>query len=138
LKNVVFFAGAKKGCGHMDEILKKLRYKQGNAAILNAPDKFQLGIDQLNGMNDFLLLFVNNSQEVKAWLPKALENLKEDAVFWIAFPKKSSKVQTDINRDSLFTLVREESDYRAVSNVSIDEKWSALRFRQEHLVKSKK
>ncbi|WP_079509164.1 hypothetical protein [Mesobacillus jeotgali] len=122
----------------MDEILKKLRYKPGNAAIMNAPDKFQFAIDQLDGMNDFLLLFVNNSQEVREWLPNALDHLKEDAVFWIAFPKKSSKVQTDINRDSLFTLVREESDYRAVSNVSIDEKWSALRFRQEHLVKLKK
>ncbi|CAM4015184.1 hypothetical protein [Mesobacillus thioparans] len=124
----------------MDEIVKKLRFKEGNALVLNAPDGFRLGVEgeQQNDKNEFLLLFVNNSDEIRSWLPKALEALKEDAVFWIAFPKKSSKVQTDINRDSLFALVSERSNYRAVSNVSIDQKWSALRFRQEHLVKTKK
>jgi hypothetical protein len=124
----------------MDEIVKKLRFKEGNALVLNAPDGFRLGVEgeQQSDKNDFLLLFVNNSDEVRAWLPKALEALKEDAVFWIAFPKKSSKVKTDISRDSLFAIVSELSDYRAVSNVSIDSKWSALRFRQEHLVKTKK
>lgn len=124
----------------MDEIVKKLRFKEGNALVLNAPDGFRLGVEgeQQSDKNDFLLLFVNNSDEVRSWLPKALEALKEDAVFWIAFPKKSSKVQTDINRDSLFAIVSELSDYRAVSNVSIDSKWSVLRFRQGHLVKTKK
>ncbi|MBT2680942.1 hypothetical protein J7E38_18280 [Bacillus sp. ISL-35] len=124
----------------MDEIVKKLRFKEGNALVLNAPDGFRLGVEgeQQSDKNDFLLLFVSNRDEIMTWLPKALEALKQDAVFWIAFPKKSSKVQTDIKRDSLFAIVSERSDYRAVSNVSIDQKWSALRFRQEHLVKTKK
>ena len=125
----------------MDELLKKLRYKQGPAILLNAPEGFQLLIEEADNDNDkmeFLLMFANNSEEVMTWFPKALSVLKEDAIFWIAFPKKSSKVKTDINRDTLFKLVQELSDYRAVSNVSLDEKWSALRFRHQDLVKSKK
>ncbi|MGV2938897.1 hypothetical protein AB5I83_04850 [Mesobacillus sp. LC4] len=125
----------------MDELLKKLRYKQGSAILLNAPKEFQSLIKETeheNGKMEFLLMFVNNSEEVKTWFPKALSVLKEDAIFWVAFPKKSSKVKTDINRDTLYKLVQELSDYRAVSNVSLDEKWSALRFRHQDLVKSKK
>lgn len=125
----------------MDELLKKLRYKQGPAILLNAPEGYQSLIEEADNENDkmeFLLMFANNSEEVKTWFPTALSVLKEDGIFWIAFPKKSSKVKTDINRDTLFKLVQELSDYRAVSNVSLDEKWSALRFRHQDLVKSKK
>jgi len=125
----------------MDDLLKKLRYKQGSAGIMNAPAEYQSLIeesDNESGKKEFLLLFANNSEEVRTWFPKALSALMEDAVFWIAFPKKSSKVKTDINRDVLFRLVQDLSDYRAVSNVSLDEKWSALRFRHQDLVKSQK
>lgn len=125
----------------MDELLKKLRYKQGPVIVMNAPEAFRSLIEVTNeeyGKKEFVLLFANSSEEVKTWFPKALSVLKEDAVFWIAFPKKSSKVNTDINRDDLFKLVQGLSDYRAVSNVSLDEKWSALRFRHQDLVKPKK
>ncbi|MFT9599541.1 hypothetical protein [Mesobacillus sp.] len=125
----------------MNELLKKLRYKQDPAIVMNAPDEYQSLIEESDSESDkmeFLLLFVNSSEEVKNWFPKALSVLKEGAIFWIAFPKKSSKVKTDINRDTLFSLVQELSDYRAVSNVSMDEKWSALRFRHQDLVKFKK
>ena len=108
---------------------------------MNAPAEYSLLIeesDNESGKKEFLLLFTNNSEEVRTWFPRALSALEEDAIFWIAFPKKSSKVKTDINRDILFQLVQELSDYRAVSNISLDEKWSALRFRHQDLVKPKK
>ena len=125
----------------MEELLKKLRYKQGPALVLNPPEGFKLGVE--SGEDDldqyaFIQLFVNNSDDVRNWLPKALPMLNEDALFWIAFPKKSSKTKTDINRDSLSKLVQELSPYRPVSNVSVDEKWSALRFRHQEKVNSKK
>ncbi|RSD25404.1 hypothetical protein [Mesobacillus subterraneus] len=124
----------------MEEIVKKLRYKHGSAAVVNAPDGFRLGIESNDAscQNEFTLLFVNNSDEVKSLLSETISSLNEDALFWIAFPKKSSKVKTDINRDILASLVQELSAYRPVSNVSIDDKWSALRFRHTDLVKTKK
>jgi hypothetical protein len=125
----------------LEALIKKLRYKQGPALVLNPPEGYILGIESDNAATeqfDFIQLFVNNSEEVEKWLAEALPLLNEDALFWITYPKQSSKVKTDINRDSLFKLVQELSPYRAVSNVAVDEKWSALRFRHQEKVKSKK
>lgn len=123
-----------------EAILKKLRYKEGRATVLNAPDGFRLGIEEGNGTEgtyDFVLLFVNNAQEVREWIPRVIPILNSEALFWITYPKQSSKVKTDINRDILFTLVQDLSPYRAVSNVAIDDTWSALRFRHQDKVKAK-
>jgi hypothetical protein len=123
-----------------EELLKKLRYKQGRALVLHAPEGYKLGIEESeepSGTYDFVQLFVHDAAEVEAWTPKAIQYLKDDALFWITYPKQSSKVKTNINRDSLFTLVLGISEYRAVSNVAVDDTWSALRFRHLNKVKSK-
>lgn len=124
-----------------EELLKKLRYKQGQALVLNGPENYLLGIETSENTTakvHFLQLFVNNAEQVRDWVPQAIPRLAEDAVFWITYPKQSSKVKTDINRDSLWKLVETMAPYRPVSNVSIDDKWSALRFRHVDLVQSKK
>lgn len=123
-----------------DELLKKLRYKQGRALILQAPEGYKLGIEdneEPNGTYDFVQLFVNNAAEVAEWAPKAIAFLNDEAVFWITYPKQSSKVKTDINRDILWKLMDEKTDYRLVSNVAVDDKWSALRLRHKSKVKTK-
>jgi hypothetical protein len=123
------------------ELLKKLRYKEGRATILNAPDGYRLGIEseeETEEKYDFVQLFVNNAQEVDEWVPRVIPMLSEDAVFWITYPKQSSKVKTDINRDILARMVQNKTPYRAVSNIAVDEKWSALRFRHQDKVKAKK
>jgi hypothetical protein len=120
------------------ELLKKLRYKEGPALVLNTPEGFDIGFESssaLEGTYGFVLLFVNNSEEVREWVPKVVPVLTEDPVYWIIYPKQSSKVKSDLNRDKLFALVQEISDYRAVSNVAVDDKWSALRFRPTSKVK---
>lgn len=123
-----------------DELLKKLRYKQGLALVLQAPEGYKLGIEdneEPNGTYDFVQLFVNNAAEVDEWAPKAIAYLNDEAVFWITYPKQSSKVKTDINRDILWKLMDEKTDYRLVSNVAVDDKWSALRLRHKSKVKTK-
>lgn len=124
------------------ELLKKLRYKSGQAAaVLNSPPGFSLGneaSDSTDGICDFVLLFVNNARDTEEWLPRVLPILNEDALFWIAYPKQSSKIKTDINRDTLNAIVQNSSEYRAVSNVSVDETWSALRFRPQSKVNTRK
>jgi len=122
------------------EIAKKLRYKAGKAIILNAPKGYNFGIEvdeEIEGKYEFVQLFVNNAVEVRGWVPKVLESLNPDALFWITYPKQSSRVKTDINRDSLATIVQNETSYRVVTNVSIDETWSALRLRQKDKVKAR-
>lgn len=125
----------------MDEqLLNKLRYREGRTAVLNAPAGYSLGIEadsEAVGTYDFVLVFVNDAQEAEAWIHRTFLVLNKDALYWIAFPKQSSKVKSDINRDSLAALVQNNTPYRPVSNVAIDDKWSALRFRPKDQVKSK-
>lgn len=109
--------------------------------MINAPEGYRLGIEDegtLDGSYDFLQLFVHNAEETDEWVPKVIPLLKDDAVFWITYPKQSAKLKTDINRDSLAALVQNKTSYRPVSNVAVDEKWSALRFRHLDKVKSRK
>jgi hypothetical protein len=116
----------------------KLRYKQGRAIVLNAPDNFDLGVStekQLEGKFDFLQLFVQNFKELEDWVPQVVEAVNEDAVFWICYPKQTSKLKTDVNRDSIGKMVQDTTEYRLVSNVAIDETWSALRLRLKSKVK---
>jgi hypothetical protein len=87
-----------------EELIRKLRYKSGRAIVLKAPEGYTLGIEEGNrpeGVYDFVQLFVHHAQDLNEWLPKTIPLLKDDAVFWITYPKQSSKVKTDINRDSL-------------------------------------
>ncbi|HET7559518.1 MAG TPA: hypothetical protein VFK80_06120 [Limnochordia bacterium] len=125
----------------MDEaLLKKLRYKEGRAVILGAPDGYAPGLelgDAPSGEYDFVQLFVRDAAEVAAKLPTVIAHLKPDAVFWLTYPKQSSKVKTDVNRDTLAAQVQELTAFRPVSNVAIDDTWSALRLRHRDLVRSK-
>lgn len=122
------------------ELLKKLRYKSGPGTALNAPEGYDLGLDNgLEGPFAFTVLYVRNKKELDEWLPKTIPQLEDDAVFWICYPKKTSKkVETDLNRDVLWGFVSEHCPYRPVSNVAVDEAWSALRFRHVDKVQAGK
>jgi disulfide oxidoreductase YuzD len=116
----------------------KLRYKQGRAIVLNAPDDFNLGVSiekELNGKFDFLQLFVRNFKELEEWVPQVVKAVNEEALFWICYPKQTSKIKTDVNRDIIGKMVQDNTEYRLVSNVAIDETWSALRLRLKSKVK---
>jgi disulfide oxidoreductase YuzD len=119
-------------------LAEKLRYKQGRAIVLNAPDDFNLGIHaekELTGKFDFLQLFVRSYKELEEWVPPAVEAVNEEAVFWICYPKQTSKTKTDVNRDIIGKMVQDTTEYRLVSNVAIDDTWSALRLRLKSKVK---
>jgi hypothetical protein len=118
----------------------KLRYKQGRAIILNAPEGLNMGISSeadLDGTFDFLQLYVRNFQELEAWVPQVIDKLNDEALFWICYPKQTSKIKTDVNRDTIGKKVQDTTEYRLVSNVAIDDTWSALRLRLKSKVKSK-
>lgn len=81
-----------------------------------------------SGNFDLVLQFVRNKAEVEKDIPKAIELVKPGGRLWISYPKQSSKVPTDINRDILWKVFP-NSEWRPVTQISIDEIWSALRFR---------
>ena len=74
------------------------------------------------------LVFINNQKEYLDFLTNHLERIENDSVLWFAYPKGTSKIKTDINRDTIRTT-GVEFGITTVTAVSINETWSALRFR---------
>lgn len=91
--------------------------------------------NELDGKFDFVHLFVQNKDEVDLLGPKAVEAVKPEGVLWISYPKGSSKIKTDINRDKGWDSIK-AMGFVGVSMISIDETWSAMRFRPVELTKS--
>jgi hypothetical protein len=77
---------------------------------------------------DAVLIFVNNLTEVERLTPEGIATVRRDGLLWIAYPKGSSKVKTDVNRDTLWKAVQ-PLGWDAVRQIAIDETWSAIRFR---------
>lgn len=128
-------------------LVKKLRVQPGSRLlILNAPAGYVETLADLpegvqvsqepEGTFDFVQLFVRDSIEYGELGPLALAAVSYDGLLWICYPKRSSKVETDLTRDVLWKLT-ESTGLRPVSQVSIDPVWSAMRFRPVELVKKK-
>tara|TARA_R110000796_G_scaffold67449_2_gene154641 strand:- start:67144 stop:67524 length:381 start_codon:yes stop_codon:yes gene_type:complete len=119
----------------MEEIIKKFKFK-GNAIVLNAPENLKMKFTVLGygtqldhkTKNANVLVFINNNQEYIDFLENQLEKIEYDSVLWFAYPKGTSKIKTDINRDTI-RATGEKYGITTVTAVSIDSTWSALRFR---------
>jgi hypothetical protein len=80
-----------------------------------------------------VLAFVSTPAEVAAYAPQALDNLKEDGLLWLAYPKTRGKNPVELNRDLGWDALS-QAGYRGVRQIAFDETWSARRFRHERYV----
>ena len=76
---------------------------------------------------DFALVFAVNENQLTCILRDVLPALQEGGKFWIAYPKKASKIATDLNRVCSWDCVR-TAGYDVSDEVALDHVWSALRF----------
>jgi hypothetical protein len=117
----------------MQDTIKKFKFKD-NGVVLNAPSALEaafikLGFKtSLDKKNTNTLVFINNNDEYLHFLKNNLKNIEPDSVLWFAYPKGTSKIKTDINRDTI-RVTGEEFGITTVTAISIDDTWSALRFR---------
>ena len=80
------------------------------------------------GMYPFVQVFATRLSEISRFARRLSKHAAPNALVWISYPKKTSKIEGDLSRD----VIREAmsaAGWRAVSIVAIDEVWSALRFR---------
>lgn len=119
----------------MQDVIKKLRFKE-SGIIINAPADieaafvthgFKTEFDKKNKSTN-TVVFINGSKAYLQFLKKGLSNIEHDSVLWFAYPKGTSKIKTDINRDTI-RETGEEYGITTVTAVSINDTWSALRFR---------
>ena len=127
-----------------DNIIRKLKIdKYDNAAILNAPDEFLKVIknfkgsvtNKIKGKYSYVQVFITSQSEF-AKLGEALTNAIEgDGVLWVCYPKGTSKKykKVDCNRDTLREAIISYG-FEGVSIISLDDDWSALRFRNSQFI----
>jgi hypothetical protein len=79
---------------------------------------------------DFALVFAVNETQLSGILREVLPALHKDANFWIAYPKTTSKIVTDLNRSSSWDCIS-NSGYHDAEEVALDHVWSAIRFKKD-------
>ena len=96
-------------------LMKKLRMEPGQQIlILNAPEGYLDLLGQLpegsevssvpGGKFDFVHIFAADSAELDELKLTAADSVEYDALLWVSYPKKSSKVESDLNRDVMWDL----------------------------------
>lgn len=71
------------------------------------------------------VVFARDANSLRAILDTHGEQLNRPRILWVAYPKAN---RADINRDTLWPILGEYG-LRPIGQVSVDETWSALRFR---------
>lgn len=117
-------------------LAKKLHLKPGmRMAVVNAPRGFAIsdmpaGTRQAQKLQrdlDLILLFAVSQKELATHWRKALAAVKQDGALWVAYPKKSSGVPTDLGMGEWEAT--KGSDWNPVAMIGVDDTWSAARFR---------
>ncbi|HEY9178475.1 MAG TPA: YdeI/OmpD-associated family protein [Flavipsychrobacter sp.] len=80
-----------------------------------------------------LVIFAENRKTLDEMIPKVMSKLTKDALLWIAYPKKTGTVPSDITRDSGWDTAF-AAGYEPVTQVAVNEDWSALRFRSSEAI----
>jgi hypothetical protein len=76
---------------------------------------------------DFALVFAVSENQLNGILKDVMPSLKGDSKFWVAYPKTTSKIVTDLNRDRSWNRLTNDG-YESIERVELDHVWSALRF----------
>jgi hypothetical protein len=127
----------------MNELFRKLKLKPGSrAAFFHVPADYPLGelpegvevaAQPEPGSCDLVHLFVSSRMELEERAPQVLEAVKHAGFLWISYPKKTSKIKTDIHRDAGWDVVK-NAGWEGIALISVDDTWSAMRFRPSDLI----
>ena len=116
---------------------RKLLIKPGFAVLLvNPPQNVKdlLGevpegvnlTEYLDGLADLILFFASSQKELEFHTAGLTKRLEPDGLFWIAYAKGTSKLKTDINRDSIRAYVP-ACGLQTVALVALNDDWAAMR-----------
>ena len=134
---------------HMPTVFEKLNLKnQTEIVVLNPPALFEPALAELDHVTvhrdlgavelvNFSLAFAMTQAEVDRLSELLILKANGDALLWFAYPKGTSKkYQCDFNRDTGWAALQ-AAGFDTVRQISIDEDWTALRFRRVQFIKSR-
>lgn len=132
--------------GFMTELLSKLNFKEGMKIFMaEIPSEFlptamqwtNLGIVvEKPAAADFFISFATTAEGIARNFSQIKDNIQNDQVFWMAYPKGTSKkYKASINRDTGWEVLG-QNGFEGVRQIAIDADWSALRFRKVDFIKN--
>ncbi len=102
-------------------------------AVANAPAGFSLkapGVTVETSLKkglDLVMLFAKSQKELAGQWKKLLASVKQDGAVWVAYPKKSSGIETDLGMGEWDAT--KGGDWNPVAMIGVDDTWSAVRFK---------
>ena len=127
------------------DVLRKLKVDKFNKIlIINAPDGYLDLFEGLpaetvfradaKGSYEFVQVFGANRIELETSLLRVKEAGKYDCHLWACYPKGGGRIQSDLKRETVWAVL-ELIGLRPVSQIALDDTWSALRGRPHGEVK---
>src|SRR5436853_290862 len=125
-------------------ILEKLQLKnEKNILIQGLPSSIEKQFSKLSFAKnltpllrsrkiDFALVFAVSEVQLNTILDDIMPALKEDSKLWIAYPKVTSKITTDLNREGSWNKLI-EAEFESADQVSLDHVWHAVYFKKTFL-----
>lgn len=118
-------------------LCKKLGYKSGFRARINgAPEHYR---DMLTPLPEGVLFsarfsrdvdlchfFTTSSRGLRAALPTLMQVIRRDGMIWVSWPKKASKLATDVTEDTIRSVAL-PLGLVDVKVCAVDETWSGLK-----------
>jgi hypothetical protein len=118
-------------------LAKKLGIKDGTRyRVSGAPASFQellepwptgaVEVDRVDARTDIIHIFEKSRAGLSKALAAVLKKMRPDAAIWVSWPKKSSKVATDITEDTIREIAL-PMGLVDIKVCAVDEVWSGLK-----------
>jgi hypothetical protein len=118
-------------------LAKKLGIKPGSrVAPLNAPPGYAAllaplplnvcFVSRVSAQVDVVHLFVTSRAALASVLSRSLAQMRQDAAIWVSWPKKASKVVTDVTED-VIRAVALPMGLVDIKVCAVDDTWSGLK-----------
>ncbi len=82
---------------------------------------------------DFALVFAVSEHQLNGILQDIMPALREETKLWVAYPKISSKIVTNLNRESSWHALT-NAGYESAELVVLDHVWVAVNYKKAELV----
>ena len=133
----------------LQTVLEKLQIKdEKNILIQGLPSSIEKQFIKLNFAKsvtpllrtrriDLALVFAISKSQLSGILNDVVPALHDDAKLWIAYPKLTSKIASDLCRDCNWEMIS-CLGFETISLLALDNTWSAIHFKKQQMPDTKR